>query len=66
MTATNLLNISDYLKYADLQMAAEAFIRENGIGGKLFGEGEALQRALIVGNKHSSRFTKAQAAQFAE
>ncbi|RSZ58866.1 hypothetical protein HF313_26080 [Massilia atriviolacea] len=45
-------------------MAAEAFIiDENGL--KKFG-GDALIDALKVGNNHNSKFTKAQATEFAK
>jgi hypothetical protein len=54
------LNIADYLKYANLQMAAEAF---------LFNEATQkievdIAEALKLGNKHASVFTSTQAAEF--
>lgn len=56
-------NLSTWLKYAKLQLAAEAFlINENGV--KLYSD-DALSGALIDGNKHSSKFTKTQATEFA-
>ncbi len=45
---------ADLLKYADLQMAAEAFLEGN------------LKDALVLGNGHSSKFTPTQAARFLE
>jgi hypothetical protein len=54
--------ISDYLKYANLQMAAEAFLvdkKEEPLPDNL------LKAALIEGNNHASRFTPTQAADFA-
>lgn len=56
------MQISDYLKYADLQMAAEAFLTgKNGVMAN-----EDLVEALQSGNNHASRFTAAQAKNFAE
>lgn len=49
--------IADYLKYANLQMAAEAFIR-NEITNILADSGQPLIDALISGNGHASRFTE--------
>ena len=57
--------ITDYLKYANLQMAAEAFIRDEKTG-ELARSGSLLIAALIRGNNHSSKFTKIQAEAFAE
>jgi hypothetical protein len=51
--------IADYLKYANLQMAAEAFLVEEN--GKLK---DNIEQALIQGNNHASRFTPTQAADF--
>jgi Ca2+-binding RTX toxin-like protein len=64
MTTTNSLPVSDYLKYANLQMAAEAFIRDE-VTGTLRGSGTDLQNALTKGNGHTSVFTQTQAADFA-
>jgi len=61
MTTTAPLNISDYLKYANLQMAAEAFIRDP-ISLEMT---QDLATVLINGNKHASVFTATQASQFA-
>jgi pimeloyl-ACP methyl ester carboxylesterase len=52
---------AELLKYADLQMAAEAFLaNENGIV-KTWAE---LKKALTDGNFHPSKFTKPQAINF--
>ena len=59
------LAITDYLKYADLQMAAEAFIR-NPETGVLRDSGIELVNALVIGNNHSSLFTRTQAEAFAD
>ncbi|MES9899660.1 MAG: hypothetical protein ABW148_11630 [Sedimenticola sp.] len=56
--------ILEYLKYADLQVASEAFIR-NPDTGDLRTSGQDYIDALTDGNKHASRFTKAQAKNFA-
>ena len=55
--------IAEYLKYANLQMAAEAFIR-NEQTLELSPSGDALKIALIAGNKHASRFTETEATKF--
>lgn len=47
-----------YLKYANLQMAAEAFLADGKIGNDL-------KNALEVGNKHSSVFPSTLATEFA-
>jgi hypothetical protein len=52
---------ADLLKYANLQMAAEAFLVNDD--GSLKSD---LQKALIEGNKHSSVFTVTQAKDFTE
>ena len=56
--------IADYLKYANLQTAAEAFIRDPDTGF-LHAAGQDLANALVEGNKHTSKFTKTQADAFA-
>lgn len=56
---------AELLKYADLQMAAEAFLRVNKTGD-LIPSGTALIDALKAGNGHSSKFTKPQAEEFAK
>mgnify|MGYP000851804900 FL=1 len=57
------LTVADYLKYANLQMAAEGFLVDNNnnvlTGGQLF-------EALKNGNKHATLFTDTQARQFVE
>jgi pimeloyl-ACP methyl ester carboxylesterase len=58
------LTITDYLKYANLQMAAEAFILDETTK-ELASSGELLIDALTEGNKHSSKFTQTQAEAFA-
>lgn len=55
------MDTQDYLKYADLQMAAEAFLNDGLTTAYV---GDALQAALIRGNGHASRFTAAQAGHF--
>jgi hypothetical protein len=57
--------ITDYLKYANLQMAAEAFLK-NPLTGVESYSGDALEKALIAGNQHASRFTETQAKEFAD
>ena len=54
------LTIADYLKYANLQMAAEAFIRDDQTL-VLASTPEAVRDALIAGNKRSLKFTQPQA-----
>lgn len=54
--------VADLLKYADLQMAAEAFL----VNGSSVKTGSQLRDALITGNNHASRFTEAQANRFIE
>ena len=51
--------IADYLNYANLQMAAEAFLFDDNGDRK-----QNLKQALIDGNKHASRFTAVQAEDF--
>lgn len=55
--------IAEYLKYAHLQMAAEAFIRDEKTN-RLDNNGVAYVNALISGNDHSSRFVASQADKF--
>ncbi|MBI3093245.1 MAG: hypothetical protein HYY97_00060 [Rhodocyclales bacterium] len=52
--------ITDYLKYSNLQMAAEAFLANNDGTIKL-----DIKQALIDGNLHASVFTATQATEFA-
>ena len=55
--------ISEYLKYAQLQMAAEAFIRDP-ITNYLNASGEYLIRALVSGNNRYTKFTRSEAEKF--
>lgn len=57
--------IADYLKYADLQMAAEAFIRDPNTG-ELRTSGNKYVEVLMDGNHHASKFTETQAIAFAD
>ncbi len=60
----NMLNIADYLKYANMQMAAEALYDSNATKGPLkpgkIYVGGITQAFLETGNEHASKFTKAQ------
>ena len=56
------LSVSEYLKFADLQMAAEAFLKT--VDGETRYSGTPLIDALKAGNGHASRFTSTQAAAF--
>lgn len=56
--------LSTWLKYANLQMAAEAFLIDK-LTGKPYSDTDKLAAALLDGNKHSSKFTPTQAAEFA-
>ena len=57
--------ISDYLKYSNLQLAAEAFIVDPDTG-TFRASGDDLAKVLVAGNKHASKFTASEAAKFAE
>lgn len=57
--------LTDYLKYANLQMAAEAFIRDP-LTNVLSGSGDDLAQALKAGNNHASVFTATQAQDFTD
>jgi hypothetical protein len=57
------LTTADYLKYANLQMAAEAFIRDEKTL-ELFGTGQPLIEILKAGNNRSLLFTETQATAF--
>ena len=48
------LSTSEYLKYANLQMAAEAFIRDEQ-SGEFAASGDPLAGALKKGNCHTSK-----------
>jgi pimeloyl-ACP methyl ester carboxylesterase len=54
---------AELLKYADLQMAAEAFIRDRNTNA-LHATGQELIDALKTGNDHPSKFTELQAIEF--
>jgi hypothetical protein len=53
--------IAESLKYANLQMAAEAFLVDKD--GKVL-SGDRLVEALVEGNKQASRFTASEAEKF--
>ncbi|WP_199740104.1 hypothetical protein [Acidovorax sp. FJL06] len=57
--------ISEYLNYAHLQIAAEAFIRDE-VNGQLADGQDRYIAALVRGNDHSSRFVESQAKTFAD
>ncbi|WP_208934315.1 hypothetical protein [Paracidovorax avenae] len=54
----------EYLSYANLQMAAEAFIRDEATK-QLKNSGSLYTDALTAGNLHASRFVASQAEKFA-
>ena len=55
--------IADYLNYANLQMAAEAFLKNPDTGAKNY-TGNDLITALIDGNNRALRFTASEATKF--
>ena len=55
--------IADYLNYANLQMAAEAFLKNPDTGAKNY-TGDNLIGALIAGNNRALRFTASEATKF--
>jgi len=57
--------IGDYLRYVQLQMAAEAFLFNSESGATNY-QGEDLVRALVRGNDHTLRFTPTDAQAFAD
>lgn len=57
--------IAEYLKYANLQMAAEAFIRDPETL-VLASSGQELINKLVAGNGHASRFTASEAAKLSD
>src|SRR5687768_14750737 len=61
MTTPATPTTADLLKFADLQMAAEALLVEDPATGQLKSN---LKAALIEGNGHSSKFTDVQAQNF--
>ncbi len=56
--------ITDYLKYANLQMAAEAFLYDEVTQQPV--SGKYLIDALKTGNNHALRFTETEAQAFAD
>jgi hypothetical protein len=54
--------IAEYLKFANLQMAAEAFLVDQS--GNLLTDPAALKKALTDGNDHASKFTETEATKF--
>jgi pimeloyl-ACP methyl ester carboxylesterase len=54
--------VADYLKYSNLQMAAEAFLVD---ASDIPLTGDEYVRALIRGNNYSSKFTESEAIKFA-
>jgi len=56
---------AEYLKHANLQMAAEAFIRDE-VTGIFAIDAEEIKARLIAGNNHASRFTDSQAQAFVD
>ncbi|MDA8447760.1 hypothetical protein, partial [Paracidovorax valerianellae] len=57
--------IAEYLSYANLQIAAESFIRDEKTN-RLRNAGTEYVDVLAAGNDHSSRFVKTQADKFAD
>ena len=55
--------IADYLNYANLQMAAEAFLKNPDTGAKNY-TGDNLIGALIAGNNRALLFTASEATKF--
>lgn len=62
-TSTTVPGTAELLKYANLQMAAEAFIRDPETGF-LNTSGTNLINVLKAGNGHASKFTTTQAEEF--
>ena len=65
-TENAALTTQQLLKYANLQMAAEAFLTVKGDSENTPLTGAALASALVRGNEHSSKFTVSGAADFIE
>lgn len=55
--------VLEYAKYADVQMAAEAFLKSESTSATSY-SGDDLIRALKAGNSHSSIFSSVQAIEF--
>ena len=67
MSTENTLSIADYLKFANLQMAAEALYRfdatapnANLVPGATYSGAIDFEDNLITGNNHASKFTPTQ------
>ncbi len=56
--------IADYLKFANLQMAAEAFLYDEAT--QSVKTGQQLIDALVAGNGHASRFIESEATKFVD
>lgn len=54
--------VIDYLKYSNLQMAAEAFLTK--ANGEVLTDTDEIRNALLRGNNHASRFTAQLADEF--
>lgn len=59
-------SITDLLQYANLQMAAEAFLENPNNPTEVLVVQDDLIKALIRGNDHASKFTELQATEFLE
>jgi Ca2+-binding RTX toxin-like protein len=64
-TSINAPTTAEILKYAELQIAAEAFVRNETAPFLLSGSGQALAASLVRGNFHASKFTQSEANRFA-
>jgi poly(3-hydroxybutyrate) depolymerase len=62
-TTSTAPTITEYLKYANLQMAAEAFLKDPDTDAEYY-SGTVLIDALTTGNKHASKFTTSEAEKF--
>jgi hypothetical protein len=62
-TTSTTSTTAELLKYADLQMAAEAFLVDSQ---SVPLTGDLYLQALINGNNHASKFTETQATAFAD
>ena len=56
--------INRLLEFANMQMAAEAFLVRQGDSGPV--DADTLRRRLELGNTHTNIFTPVQAAQFTD
>lgn len=57
--------VAELLKFANLQMAAEAFLKNERTGETRY-EGEKLKEALVEGNARSTMFSPSEAARFVD